>query len=400
MRGHAPHGGRNPLVDIGRRLFRIFIVGENRRAERREVRHGENGVSALFVDDLPVVGVLLHLFDFNVSNGRRRGHDELFFQRRDLVVSLLRHLLLGFLVLFERFDLFLELFGFLFELLVVGLRLGVLGTDDVDGDAQVFRRGTLELPEDFLFRVLVHVLDGLADFAGVPHGKAKVADFRQAFLAERGVIAKVLINSLPRKSHRFTEFFKRLRLVDVAALIRKAPALVFAAGLHDRKPLDDGEAEPRSRSLKALNAAHLLLKCEIAGVVFRMNGDGAGANGLKFLYRIGLFGNGGGGNGEFFGGDGGVVHRGLLILFVGVEYGFGFDAPAGDFARSLVADNDDFLVRKLSTLGVVFRSTLRAVAFRRVGVLPIDIGKIIAHFPLTDALVFGNLSHIAHPNIR
>ena len=203
------------------------------------------------------------------------------------------------------------------------------------------------------------------------------------------------VDSILRDPHCFAEFFKILRLVDVAALIRKAPALVFAAGLHGRKPLDDGETEPRSRSLKTLDAAHLLLKCEIAGVVFRMNGDGAGADGLKFLYRIGLFGNG-----EFFGGDGGVVHRGLLILFVGVEYGFGFDAPAGDFARSLVADNDDFLVRKLSTPGVVFRSTLRAVAFRRVGVLPIDIGKIIAHFPLTDALVFGNLSHIAHPNIR
>ena len=87
--------------------------------------------------------------DFNVSNGRRRGHDELFFQCRDLVVSLLRHLLLGFLVLFERFDLFLELFGFLFELLVVGLRLGMLGADDVDGHAKVFRRGALELPGRF-----------------------------------------------------------------------------------------------------------------------------------------------------------------------------------------------------------------------------------------------------------
>ena len=289
MRGHAPHGGRNPLVDIGRRLFRIFIVGENRSSERREVCHGENGVPALFVDDLPVVGVLLHLFDFNVSNGRRRGDDELFFQRRDLVVSLLRHLLLGFLVLFERFDLFLELFGFLFELLVVGLRLGVLCADDVNGDAKVFRRGTLELPEDFLFRVLVHVLDGLADFAGVPHGKAKVADFRQAFLAECGVIAKMFINGLSRKPHSLAEFFKRLWLVDVAPLIRKTPALVFAAGLHGRKPLDDGKTQAGSDGLKTLNTARLLLECEIAGVVFRMDGDSAGADGLKLFRRIGLF---------------------------------------------------------------------------------------------------------------
>ena len=385
---------------MGRRLFRIFIVGENRSSERREVCHGENGVPALFVDDLPVLDVLLHLFDFNVRNGRGGGDDELFFERRDLVVSLLRHLLLGFLVLFERFDLFLELFGFLFELLVVGLRLGVLGADDVDGDAKVFRRGTLELPEDFLFRVLVHVLDGLADFTGVPHGKAEVADFRQAFLAERGVVLEGFVDSSTGKPHCFAQIIKRLWLVDTAPLIRKTPAFVVSTGLHGRKPLNDGKAQARSDGLKALNAAHLLLKCEIAGVVFRMNGDGAGADGLKFLYRIGLFGNGGGGNGEFFRGDGGVVHRGLLILFVGVEYGFGFDAPAGDFARSLVADNDDFLVRKIFTLGVVFRSTLRAVAFRRVGVLPIDIGKIIAHLPLADALIFGNLSHIAHPNIR
>ena len=140
MRGHAPHGGRNPLVDIGRRLFRIFIVGEDRRTECREGCHGENGVPALFVDDLPVLRVLLHLFDFNVRNGRGGGDDELFFQRRDLVVSLLRHLLLGVPVFFEVFDLFLEIGGFLFELLVVGLRLGVLGADDVDGDAKVFRR--------------------------------------------------------------------------------------------------------------------------------------------------------------------------------------------------------------------------------------------------------------------
>jgi hypothetical protein len=206
-------------------------------------------------------------------------------------------------------------------------------------------------------------------------------------------VAKVLINSLTRKSHRFTKFFKSLRLVDIAELIRKAPALVFAAGLHGRKPLNDGKTQAGSDGLKALNTTNLLLECEIAGVVFRMDGNSAGADGLKFLYRIGLFGNGGSGNGEFFGGDGGVVHRGLLIFFVGVEYGFGFDAPVTDFARGPVADNDDFLVRKLFTLGVVFRSTLCAVALRPVGVFPIFIGKIIAHFPLADALVFGNLSH-------
>ena len=285
----------------------------------------------------------------------------------------------------------------------------MLGTDDVDGDAQVFRRGTLELPEDFLFRVLVHILDGLADFAGVPHGKAKVADFRQAFLAERGVVLEGFVDSSTGKPHCFAQIIKRLWLVDIAPLIRKTPAFVVSTGLHGRKPLDDGEAEPRSRRLKALNAAHLLLKCEIAGVVFRMNGDGAGADGLKFLYRIGLFGNGGSGNGcilggeffaGFFGSDSGVVHRGLLILFVGVEYGFGFDAPVTDFARGPVADNDIFFIRKIFMLGVVFRSTLCAVALRPVGVFPIFIGKIIAHLPLADTLVFGNLSHIAHPNIR
>ena len=46
--------------------------------------------------------------------------------------------------------------------------------------------------EDFLLRVFVHVFDGLADFAGVPNREAKVADFRQAFLAERSVVLEGL----------------------------------------------------------------------------------------------------------------------------------------------------------------------------------------------------------------
>ena len=185
MRGHAPHGGRNPLVDIGRRLFRIFIVSETRSSERREVRHGKNGVPALFVDDFPVLGVLLHFFDFNVSNGRGGGDDELFFQRRDLVVSLLRHLLLGVPVFFEVFDLFLEIGGFLFGLAESLFVLDVPGTNDVKSGLHLFGRRFPKLREDFPLFLFGSVLQRLADFAGVPHGKTEILGFGKVFLTKR-----------------------------------------------------------------------------------------------------------------------------------------------------------------------------------------------------------------------